>query len=195
VLRDTLIKTFWQADRQRWLRRITPEGQADATLDSSAMGLIYPWAVLDLTDAHDRGLAIATLNGIAEDLRSDVKGGAAILRFAGESYMGGGPGCVNTIWLALCRLMVARTAGNIDEKRQQVELAMEHLRVALANSSPTGQLPELIPKILFDYWAAPHAWACSLLIEAVKVLRTLVGERVAPFDAARARVRRRAPSH
>lgn len=195
VLRDKLVKTFWQPDRQRWLRRMTPEGQPDATMDSSAMGLIYPWAVLNLTDVQDRGLAMATLNGIAQDLRSDVKGGAAILRFAGESYMGGGPGCVNTLWLALCRLMLARTAGNMDEKRQQVNLAMEHLRVALANSSPTGQLPELIPKILFEYWAAPHAWACSLLIEAVKVLRTLVGERAAPFDAARARVRRRAPSH
>lgn len=195
VLRDKLIKTFWQPDRQRWLRRITPEGHPDATLDSSAMGLIYPWAVLNLSDPHDRGLAMATLNGIAQDLRSDVKGGGAILRFAGESYMGGGPGCVNTIWLALCRLLAARTAGSIDEKRQQIELAMEHLRVALANTSPTGQLPELIPKILFEYWAAPHAWACSLLIEAVKVLRALVGERVAPFDAARARVRRRAPSH
>ena len=158
------------------------------------MGLIYPWEVLNLTDPQDRGLAMATLNGIAQDLRSDVKGGGAILRFAGESYMGGGPGCVNTLWLALCRLMLARTSGNVDEKRQQVNLAMEHLRVALANSSPTGQLPELIPKILFEYWAAPHAWACSLLIEAVIVLRTLVGERVAPFDAVRARVRRRAPS-
>ncbi len=194
-MREKLIKTFWQPDRQRWLRRITPEGEPDATLDSSAMGLIYPWETLDLADPNDRSLAMATLNGIAQDLRSDAKGGGAILRFAGESYMGGGPGCVNTIWLALCRLLMARTSDHLDEKRQQVNLALEHLRVALANSSPTGQLPELIPKIQFDYWAAPHAWACSLFIEAVMVLRTLAGERVAPFDAVRARVRRRAPSH
>jgi glucoamylase len=195
TMRDQLIKTFWQPDRQRWLRRITPEGQPDATLDSSAMGLIYPWEVLNLADPQDRTLALATLNGIAQDLRSDVKGGGAILRFAGESYMGGGPGCVNTLWLGLCRLMLARTTDNIDEKREQFNLAMDHFRVALANSSPTGQLPELIPKILFEYWAAPHAWACSLLIEAVVLLRTMVADRVAPFDAARARVRRRAPSH
>lgn len=194
VMREKLIKTFWQAGRQRWLRRITPEGQPDDTLDSSAMGLIYPWEVLDPADPQDRGLALATLNGIAQDLRADVKGGTAILRFAGESYMGGGPGCVNTIWLALCRLILARTADNLDEKTRQIELAMEHLRVALANSSPTGQLPELIPKILFDYWAAPHAWASSLLIESVILLRTILGDRTTPFDAIRARVRRRAPS-
>jgi GH15 family glucan-1,4-alpha-glucosidase len=194
VMRDRLIKTFWQPERQRWLRRISPEGQPDATLDSSAMGLISPWEVLDLKDAQDRALAVSTLNGIAQDLRSDVKGGAAILRFEGESYMGGGPGCVNTIWLGLCRLMLAQTAGNIEEKRQQIGLAMEHLRVALANSNPTGQLPELIPKIMFDYWAAPHAWASSLLIESVILLRSMLGDRSAPFDAIRARVRRRAPS-
>lgn len=194
VMRDKLIGTFWQPERQRWLRRITPEGQPDPTLDSSAMGLIHPWEVFNLTDPQDRALAISTLNGIAQELRSEVKGGSAILRFAGESYMGGGPGCVNTIWLALCRLMLAQTAGPVEEKRQHIGLAMEHLRVALANSSPTGQLPELIPKILFDYWAAPHAWASSLLIECVILLRAMVADRTAPFDAIRARVRRRAPS-
>jgi hypothetical protein len=108
--------------------------------------------------------------------------------------MGGGPGCVNTLWLALCRLILARTSGTAEERSQQQELAMQDLRVALANTSPTGQLPELIPKMQFEYWAAPHAWACSLLIEATILLRALVGERAAPFDAIRARVRRRAPS-
>jgi glucoamylase len=194
LMRKQLFKTFWQPDRQRWLRRITPDGRPDATPDSSAMGIIHPWSVLNLADPEDRRIALATLDGIAQDLRSDVKAGGAILRFAGESYMGGGPGTVNTLWLALCRLLLARTSGNPDERGRQQELAMQDLRVALANTSPTSQLPELIPKMLFEYWAAPHAWACSLLIEATIVLRSLVGERTPPFDAIRARVRRRAPS-
>jgi hypothetical protein len=109
--------------------------------------------------------------------------------------MGGGPGCVNTLWLALCRLRLAATSGNPDERRDCVERALADIRVALANTSPTGQLPELIPKINFDYWAAPHGWACSLLIEAVHALGTLTEpSSLAAFDSERARVRRRAPS-
>ncbi len=193
ALRDRLIGTFWNADRRRWLRHITPDGQPDATLDSSAMGLVDPWSVLDVTQPADRLLAIGTLDGISRDLRSSVKGGGAILRFQGESYMGGGPGCVNTLWLALCRLRLAATAADPLERRDQRARAMEDVRVALSNTSPTGQLPELIPKVRFDYWAAPHAWACALLIEVVIALRSLDPANSA-FHDPRAQVKRRAPS-
>jgi GH15 family glucan-1,4-alpha-glucosidase len=194
-LRDRLIHGFWQPATQRWLRRITPEGQPDPTLDSSAMGVIDPWEVLDLHRPEDRLLAAQTLDGISRDLRSQVKGGGAVLRFQGESYMGGGPGCVNTLWLALCRFRMAATAGDQHERSRQRALGMENLQIALANTSPTGQLPELIPKILFEYWAAPHAWACALLIEAVLALRALDQRELTAFDAERLRVKRRAPSH
>ncbi|NLU20087.1 MAG: hypothetical protein GXW89_05275 [Phycisphaerae bacterium] len=194
-LRERLIATFWQPDSQRWLRRITPEGHPDGTLDSSAMGIIDPWEVLDLRQPEDRMLAAQTLDGISRDLRSQVKGGGAVLRCQGDSYMGGGPGCVNTLWLAVCRLRLAATTTDQQERSRQRALAMENLQIALANTSPTGQLPELIPKILFEYWAAPHAWACALLIEAVMALRALDQRELTPFDVERLRVRRRAPSH
>lgn len=194
-LRDALIRNFWRPDAHRWLRRLTPEGHPDATLDSSAMGIIDPWEVLDLHQTEDRLLAAQTLDGISRDLRSQVKGGGAVLRFQGESYMGGGPGCVNTLWLALCRLRLAASSTDQQERSRQRALAMENLQIALANASPTGQLPELIPKILFEYWAAPHAWACSLLIETVLALRSLDQRELAPFDSERLRVRRRSPSH
>jgi len=194
TLRERLMQTFWQPDRGRWLRRISPEGQPDATLDSSPIGLIDPWGLLDLTDPEDRRLALATLEGISANLRSEVKAGSAILRVQSESYMGGGPGCVNTLWLALARLRVAITATDPQERREQGARSLADIRVALANTSPTGQLPELIPKISSEYWAAPHAWACSLLIEAGLALRRLDPEKATAFDAMRARVRRRAPS-
>ena len=194
-LYNALITILWQPESKRWLRRISPEGQPDPTLDSSALGLIDPWEILNLRNPQSRQLAIDTVDSIDGGLRSPVKEGSAILRFEGESYMGGGPGCVNTLWLALCRLRLAATSGNPDERRDCVERALADIRVALANTSPTGQLPELIPKINFDYWAAPHGWACSLLIEAVHALGTLTEpSSLAAFDSERARVRRRAPS-
>lgn len=192
--RQQLIDTFWQKDRRRWLRRITPEGHPDPTLDSSAIGIIEPWDILDLQDPNDRQLAIETIDGISQDLRSEVKGGQAILRFSGESYMGGGPGCVNTLWLALCRIRLAATATTAEQRTEQLQLALADIRIALANTSPTGQLPELIPKMDFDYWAAPHGWACSLLIEAVCAFRSINLQNETVFDAERSRIRRRAPS-
>jgi len=192
--RQQLIEHFWQKARRRWLRRITPAGQPDHTMDSSAIGIIDPWEILDLQNPDDRQLALETVEGISQDLRSEVKGGKAILRFAGESYMGGGPGCVNTIWLALCRIRLAATATSAQQRSEQLELALADIRVALANTSPTGQLPELIPKMHFDYWAAPHGWASSLLIEAVFALQTLTRQDETIFDAQRNRIRRRAPS-
>ncbi len=193
-LRRRLIDVFWRPEERCWLRRITPHGEPDPTLDSSALGLIDPWEVLDLRNAQDRRLALDTVEGISRDLRSEVKGGGAILRFQGEAYMGGGPGCVNTLWLALCRLRLAATAERADERLEHIGHAVDDLRIALANASPTGQLPELIPKIHFDYWAAPHAWACSLLIEAVAAFRSLDAHDATAFDAKRARIRRQAPS-
>jgi GH15 family glucan-1,4-alpha-glucosidase len=193
-LRDRLLEAFYEPDRKRWIRCITPEGHRDATMDSSAMGLIEPWGILDLTDAADRTLALDTLEGISQDLRSEVKGGGAILRFQGESYMGGGPGCVNTLWLAYCRLRLSQTATGRAERIEQRRLALEDIRIALANTSPTGQIPEIVPKIMFEYWAAPHAWASSLLIESVLALRDLDGDGTQAFAAERARIVRRAPS-
>lgn len=193
-LRQRLLDTFWQRDRQRWLRRITPEGHRDETLDSSALGVIEPWGILNLHDPPDRQLALQTINGISQDLRSEVKAGRAVLRFAGEAYMGGGPGCVNTLWLALCRLQLAATATDATERNDFIQEAMEDIRVVLANTSPTGQLPELIPKNGFDYWAAPHGWACSLLIDAALTFRTMLQINGSAFDAERSRIRRRAPS-
>ena len=151
------------------------------SIDGGSHGSV-PWV--------DTALAVATGSVVASIANVPNQP----LRFAGESYMGGGPGCVNTLWLALCRIRLAATAMSTQERTEQLQNAMADIRIALANTNPTGQLPELIPKMHFDYWAAPHAWACSLFVEAVMVLRTLAGERVAPFDAIRARVRRRAPS-
>jgi GH15 family glucan-1,4-alpha-glucosidase len=193
-LKEKLLTTFWQPGQQRWLRRITPDGQPDATRDSSVMGLIYPWNVLDLSDMSELTLAKTTLNGINQDLRSEVKRGGAILRFENESYMGGGPGCVNTLWFALCRLYVAQAEADPEQLQNQCAAAMDDLQIALANTTPTGQLPELIPKMDFDYWAAPHAWACSLLIESCLLMNRLAGDKMSSFDAARARVKRKAPS-
>ena len=172
-LKGVLFDRFWIAEQKCWARRIDPDGQVDATIDSSCLGLIEPWNVLDLALAECLGKATDTLETLARRVSVDVAGGKAILRFENESYMGGGPGCVNTLWAALCRLRIAAAVQG-EDRRRQVDAARASIATALANTNPTGQLPELIPNLdQFRYWAAPHGWASSLLIECVLALQEL----------------------
>jgi GH15 family glucan-1,4-alpha-glucosidase len=171
-LEKVLFDRFWSDDRRCWARRIDPEGHLDLTLDSSCLGLIEPWGVLDLTEPDARRRAVQTIDTLAESAAVEVRGGRGILRFENESYMGGGPGCVNTLWAALCRLRIAAVEQG-EARQRQVDAARESIATALANTNPTGQLPELIPQMDFAYWAAPHGWASSLLIESVLALQSL----------------------
>jgi hypothetical protein len=63
------------------------------------------------------------------------------------------------------------------ESQRQIAAARRSIDVALANSNPVGQLPELIPAEKYDYWAAPHAWASALLIECVLALNDFSDQR------------------
>lgn len=172
-VRSALFERFWRPKTRAWARRIDPQGKLDETLDSSALGLIEPWRVLELDDTKMASMARATIETIARKLAVDARKGPAILRFQNEEYMGGGPGIVNTLWLALCRLRLAAATTQPQDRERQITLALASIRVAAANTNPTGQLPELIPRRRFAYWAAPHAWACSLMIECVLALNEL----------------------
>ena len=91
--------------------------------------------------------------------------------------MAGGFGVVNTLWLAQCRLRLAAASKDSAERERQKTAAVELMRTAAAHGNPVGQLPELVPKRRFGYWAAPHAWACGLMIECVITLNELDAER------------------
>jgi GH15 family glucan-1,4-alpha-glucosidase len=172
-LKQTTIDTFWDNDRGGWLRRIDPDGNPDPTLDSSVLGLIEPWELLDLSNESDRELARATIEGVARGLAVETKHGTGIRRFQHEHYMGGGWGCVNTLWLAQCRLKLAESETNIQQQHEQIESARRLIHTAVAFANPTGQLPELVPNGTFAFWAAPHGWASSLLIDCVLRLNRL----------------------
>jgi len=172
LLQRVLWETFWSNELGCWHRRVDPNGQLDSTLDSSCLGLIEPWGVLDLENDDARRVATQTLDTLTDRISVPVKGGQAILRFQNETYMGGGPGCVNTLWAALCRLRLAAHVSG-EARQRHIDAARACLATALANTNPTGQLPELIPNMDFAYWAAPHGWASSLLIESVLALQEL----------------------
>jgi glucoamylase len=67
----------------------------DATIDASLLGLAYPFAVL----AHDDPRLVATIDTVERELRS----GPGLLRYPGDTYVGGNPWLLTRLWLGLAR--------------------------------------------------------------------------------------------
>ncbi|MGD9519696.1 MAG: hypothetical protein AB7W28_09265 [Armatimonadota bacterium] len=138
----------------------------DPTVDSSTLGLVHPFDLLDLSNLRERAMAVSNLETIEHRLGYDLPEGRGIKRYEGDGYMGGAVGTVNTLWAGLVCYRLALTAVDrreVDRWRQKGE---SYVKVALAHATPTGLLPELVPVVgPHPYWAAPHAWALGLVIE------------------------------
>jgi oligosaccharide amylase len=157
--------------RGRW-----SDGRLDPSVDTSTLGLVAPFALLDLTDPAQRGMAESNLAVIRHRLGQDLGGKRGLRRFEGDAYLGGVIGCVNTLWAALVSLKLAAAWKEEEAKRSGAyrRQALDDLDFCLAHATPTGLLSELIglqPDA--PYWAAPHAWASALLLDCVHELDAL----------------------
>ncbi len=155
-------------------RGFDAHGCPDATLDSSALGAIEPFGMLNLHEPRDLAVAEATLHAILEHLETDFEGGRAIRRFQGDAYVGGVPACVNTLWMARCCCAVAMRIHQMNREEDAQYLADKadlYLHTVLRRATPTGLLPELMqgPEGA-RYWAAPHGWAMASFLSALLLL-------------------------
>jgi oligosaccharide amylase len=144
-------------------------GETDDTIDSATLGLVDPFTVLDLSDPEQRAMAVSNLETIESALARQTEHGPAIIRYQGESYLGGAAGCVNTLWASLVKLRIAVAARDDEpeQARQMVASALTGIRTCLAHATVVGCLPELMAAPQFAYWAAPHGWASGLLVKCV----------------------------
>jgi GH15 family glucan-1,4-alpha-glucosidase len=162
VLAHQALMTFYV---NGYFARGRIHGRLDPTVDSSTLGLVEPWRVLDLLHPVHRQMAVSTLSKIEDRLQYDLPEGRGIKRYEGDAYMSGAVGAVNTLWTALVCYRLALSAEHDGDARSWRDKADQYVRVALAHTTPTGLLPELIPLTpQYPYWAAPHAWASALLV-------------------------------
>ncbi len=156
------------------VRGFNSHGGDDETVDSSSLGAIEPFALLDLNDDAELALAEGTLRAICERLECDWEGGLAIRRFEGDAYVGGVPACVNTLWLARCALKISsrlRELGRNEEAGVLTSRAEVYLLTVLRRATPTGLLPELMQGPEGQaWWAAPHGWAMASFVSGVLAL-------------------------
>jgi GH15 family glucan-1,4-alpha-glucosidase len=175
-LKQITIKRLWTGNF--FARGIDASGRIDPVVDSSILGLVDPFGLLDLADAKERAMAEACVEMIERHLTISLNGFKAIGRFEGDNYLGGSAGGCNTLWLARVLLRLALAYKDFEPGRAESyrQRALEYIRVVLTRATKAGMLPELIggPN-LSDYWAAPHGWTTSSYIVNMLLLNQLGG--------------------
>ncbi|MDI6870424.1 MAG: glycoside hydrolase family 15 protein [Bacillota bacterium] len=127
----------------------------DRGLDVSLLGLAVPFGVLSPSDPRMR----ATAGQIARVLENPRVGG--IHRYPGDSYRGGNPWMVCTLWLGLYEL----AQGEVERARQRLDWAVAH-------RTPLDLLPEQVNRETgAPFWIVPLSWSHAMFIHLLLALR------------------------
>lgn len=122
----------------------------DARVDSSLLGLAWPFRAVDPTSPRMR----ATLEAVERELRVD---GGGVLRHEDDDYAGGNPWLISTLWLGLAE----RQAGDEPGHRASIDYA-------LARQTSLGLLPEQVTREGNPAWVVPLGWSHAMFILAAR---------------------------
>jgi glucoamylase len=131
-------------------RAVRSVDREDARVDSSLLGLAWPFRAVDPMSPRMR----ATVASIERELRVDDGG---ILRHEGDDYAGGHPWLISTIWLGLAQ----RQAGDATAHRRAIQYV-------LARRTPLDLLPEQVTESGEPAWVVPLGWSHAMLILAAR---------------------------
>jgi GH15 family glucan-1,4-alpha-glucosidase len=120
----------------------------DARIDAALLGLAYPFAILDPTDKK----MAATAQAIEEKLWNHEAGG--ILRYEGDTYRGGNPWLITTLWLSIYHCL-AGNRGRAEELCQwSLAQANQHLLLPEQADKQTGG----------PSWVMPLNWSHAMFV-------------------------------
>ncbi|MBD2871288.1 glycoside hydrolase family 15 protein [Paenibacillus arenilitoris] len=126
----------------------------DAVLDISLLGLAVPFGAVPADHDYMRRTADAVEQALT------VPGVGGIKRYEDDTYVGGNPWILTTLWLAHYRI---RT-GSIDEAKRLLKWAMAH-------RTETGLLPEQVDKTTGGTaWVVPLTWSHAMFVLTVFML-------------------------
>ena len=132
----------------------------DARVDSSLLGLSWPFGAVDPSSSRMR----ATLAAVERELRLSDGG---VLRHEDDEYAGGNPWLISTLWLGLAH----RRAGNEAGLREAVDYA-------LVRQTSLGLLPEQVTSEGEPAWVVPLGWSHAMLVLASRPELAIVGDGV-----------------
>ncbi len=124
--------------------------RADARVDSSLLGLSWPFRAVDPSSPRMR----ATVAAVERKLGLPDGG---VLRHEGDDYAGGNPWLISTLWLGLAQRQAGDDAG--------LQRALEY---ALARRTCLGLLPEQVTREGEPAWVVPLGWSHAMLVLAAR---------------------------
>lgn len=126
----------------------------DLLLDCSLLGLSIPFGLLEAEDSRMQQLSAQ----IQARLNSPKVGG--LLRYQGDSYMGGNPWVITTLWLALFQVK----AGDYGKARELLHWVVSH-------TTTVGLLPEQVDRDTGETaWVVPLTWSHAMFVLTVLAL-------------------------
>jgi glucoamylase len=131
-------------------RAVASADPVDATVDVALLGLAWPFAAVDPASGRMR----ATVAAIERAL---VLPDGGVLRYEGDTYAGGNPWILTTLWLGLWYRRVGDDAGY-----------RRCLDYAIAHQSETGLLPEQVTRDGDPAWVLPLTWSHAMLVLAAR---------------------------
>jgi GH15 family glucan-1,4-alpha-glucosidase len=137
----------------------------DRRLDSSLLGLAWPFAVVE----PDSPRMAATAAAIERELAAP---GGGVLRHEGDTYRGGNAWVLSTLWLGLYRRLVGDDDG--------LDAALTWTR---SRATPLDLLPEQAGPDGSPAWVLPLAWSHALFILAVRPELRLIADHASDMAA------------
>ncbi|HEU4973278.1 MAG TPA: hypothetical protein VFT35_15270, partial [Gaiellaceae bacterium] len=137
-------------------RAVRSVDREDARVDSSLLGLSWPFRAVDPDSPRMR----ATVEAVARELRLEDGG---VLRHEDDDYAGGNPWLISTLWLGLAERQAGSESG-----------LEEAIAYALGRQTLLGLLPEQVTRDGDPAWVVPLGWSHAMLILAARPELTLV---------------------
>ena len=129
----------------------------DNTVDISLLGLTLPFKIFDTKDDRIK----KTVKAIEERLDGFPSGGFG--RYEYDSYIGGNPWIISTLWLG----MYYASIGDIEKCKEQIIWTAK-------NATNLGFLPEQIDKFTGKpAWIMQLAWSNAMYIIALNTIKGL----------------------
>jgi GH15 family glucan-1,4-alpha-glucosidase len=131
-------------------RAVRSAEREDARVDSSLLGLSWPFRAVDPDSPRMR----STIAAVESELQL-ADGG--VLRHEGDDYAGGNPWILTTLWLGLARRQIGDDAG-----------LHRAIRYTLERQTSLGLLPEQVTPEGDPAWVVPLGWSHAMLILAAR---------------------------
>ncbi|WP_457612343.1 hypothetical protein [Methanocaldococcus sp.] len=154
------VNKFYSKEKKRFLKSINPTFEE---IDISILSLSYPFNLIDVNDER----MIKTAEAIEKAFNYKVGG---IGRYPEDSYFGGNPWIITTLWLALYYKRLSEVL-NIKEYNDKAE----RLYRWTLNYCIEGQFPEQVHKDLgVPVSALPLGWSNAMFLIYTSKNRSII---------------------